>query len=242
MQQSSGDESGEFISVKTREPGLRFGGGHPPTIRKNPLHPIYFAARTFRRSMPDYFAILQQPRRPWLDSEALKERFHRQTAELHPDVAGGGDDGFFAALNASYTVLRDPASRLRHLLELEAPERLAPPRDIPPALADLFMRIAGFRRALDIFSKKESAASSALARALLAGERLELSQQGGSVRASLEAAYDVAMATLRAIDSDWQKDPRPSDAAEHLAALHHQIAYLSKWRSQLTEALFQFHA
>jgi curved DNA-binding protein CbpA len=192
--------------------------------------------------MPDYFAILQQPRRPWLDSDALKERFHRQTAEHHPDVSGGRDDGHFAALNAAYTVLRDPASRLRHLLELEAPERLSLSPEIPPGLAELFMRIAGFRRALDAFSKKEFAASSAVARALLAGERLALSRQGDAIRADLEAAYDMAMETLRAIDSDWEKVLRHSDAAERLAALHHQCAYLSKWRSQLAEALFQFHA
>ena len=192
--------------------------------------------------MNDLFALLGEPRRPWLDPEALKERFHRQTAELHPDVSGGGDDGYFAGLNAAYTALRDPASRLRHLLELEAPERLAPSQEIPPALADLFMRIAGFRRALDIFSKKESAASSALARALLAGERLALSREGAAVRAGLEAAYDAEMETLRALDADWGKDPRPPDAVERLAAVHQQCAYLSKWRSQLAEALFQFHA
>jgi curved DNA-binding protein CbpA len=191
--------------------------------------------------MPDYFATLQQPRRPWLNLEALKEDFHRKTAECHPDVSGGVDDGHFAGLNAAYTALRDPASRLRHLLELEAPERLAPSREIPPALADLFMSVAGFRHALDAFSKKESAASSALARALLAGERLALSRQGAAIRADLEAAYDAAMDTLRALDSDWEKDPRPSDTAERLAVLHHQCAYLSKWRSQLAEALFRFH-
>jgi curved DNA-binding protein CbpA len=190
--------------------------------------------------MPDHFAILQQPRRPWLDSQALKEHFHRETMERHPDVSGAGDEGHFAALNAAYTVLRDPASRLRHLLELEAPELLAPSREIPPLLAALFMRIAGFRQALDAFRKKESAASSALARALLAGGRLALSQQGETIRVELEAAYGAAMDTLRALDSDWEKDPRPSDSAERLSSMHHQCAYLSKWRSQLTEALFQF--
>jgi curved DNA-binding protein CbpA len=190
--------------------------------------------------MPDYFAILQQPRRPWLDSEALKEHFHRESARRHPDVSGAGDEGHFAALNAAYTVLRDPASRLRHLLELEAPEFLVPSQEIPSPLAALFMRIAGFRQALDAFRKKESAASSALARALLAGERLALSHQGDAIRAELEAAYGAAMDDLRTLDSDWERDPRPSDSAELLAALHHQCAYLSKWRSQLTEALFQF--
>ena len=164
-------------TIKTRQTDLYFWAAKIPTIRKNPLRPTYFAARTSRCYMPDYFAILQQPRRPWLDSEALKEHFHRQTAERHPDVSGGGDGGDFASLNAAFAVLRDPASRVRHLLELEAPERLSPAQEIPPGLGDLFMRIAAFRHALDVFSKKEIAASSALARALLAGERLALSHE-----------------------------------------------------------------
>ena len=103
------------------------------------------------------------------------------------------------------------------------------------------MRLAGFRHALNAFSKKESAASSALGRALLAGDRLALARRGDAVRAELEAANDTAMKALCLIDSDWQKDPRPSDAVERLAALYYQCAYLAKWRAQLAEVIFQFH-
>jgi curved DNA-binding protein CbpA len=204
------------------------------------LRALQFAAPIRRPFMPDYFAILQQPRRPWLDSEALKERFHRQTAEHHPDVSVGAAQGHFEDLNAAYSVLREPASRLRHLLELEEPERLALPQQIPPALADLFMRIAGFRRALDVFRQKEAAGSSALAKALMADERLELLQQGEAVRAGLENVWEAALADLAALDSDWQMDDRASGIIERLTTLHHQFAYLSKWRSQVAEALFQF--
>jgi hypothetical protein len=35
--------------------------------------------------MNDCFALLNEPRRPWLDSEALKQRFVSLSAELHPD-------------------------------------------------------------------------------------------------------------------------------------------------------------
>ncbi len=73
----------------------------------------------------DHFAELGQPRRPSLDADALKDHFHRLTAEHHPDIAGDG--GRFTTLNAAYTVLREPAARLRHLLELDAPAALAAP-------------------------------------------------------------------------------------------------------------------
>ena len=123
--------------------------------------------------MPDHFAILAQPRRPWLDPGALRESFQRAAAQHHPDAAGGGD-AQFAALNAAHTLLREPATRLRHLLELEAPDLLTRAAQIPPALADLFMQLAGHRRALETFRQKHSAAASPLARALLAAEKTAL--------------------------------------------------------------------
>ena len=75
--------------------------------------------------MPDHFATLAQPRRPWLDPEALRESFHRAAAQHHPDAAGGTDERF-AALNTAHAILREPAARLRHLLELEAPALKSP--------------------------------------------------------------------------------------------------------------------
>ena len=37
--------------------------------------------------MTDYFALLEQPRAPWLDPRGLKEAYHRQTLQTHPDTA-----------------------------------------------------------------------------------------------------------------------------------------------------------
>lgn len=192
--------------------------------------------------MLDEFAILQQPRRPWLDPEALKERFHRLTAEHHPDVAGAEGEGHFASLNSAHTVLREPASRLRRLLELEAPEKLKAPQQIPNAFADLFMKIAGFCRGLDAFQQKSAAASTALTRALIAEERFEWSEKGSAIRAELESAYEAALADLTDADAAWHEIPRAADLLDRLAGLQHRFAYLTKWRSQVAEALFQFES
>jgi curved DNA-binding protein CbpA len=190
--------------------------------------------------MSDHFAALQQPRRPWLEAETLKECFHRASAEWHPDVAGSGDAARFAAASAAYSVLRDPGSRLRHLLELEAPEQFARPQVIPPELADLFMRLAEFRQVLDTFQKKERAAAPGLARALLAADRQALFRRANALHADLEAAHALALAQLRVLDADWVS--RAADAAERLAALLQHFAYLSKWRAQLGESLFQLQS
>ena len=186
--------------------------------------------------MPDHFAALDQPRRPWLDTDALKEFFHRASATWHPDVAGSGDAARFAAVTAAYSALRDPVSRLRHLLELEAPGQLAGPLAVPPDFADLFMRLAEFRQALNAFQKRESAAGHGLARALLAEERQTLWRRAIALNSELEAAYEASVSLLRILDAEWE--PRPPDAIDRLNALQQRFAYLSKWRAQLGESLF----
>ena len=187
--------------------------------------------------MTDHFAVLHQPRRPWLDAEALKEEFHREAAAHHPDVNGGEGAARFVALNAAYSVLREPASRLRHFLELEAPERLSPSQAIPAALGDLFMQIAAFRQAAQAFRKKEAAASSALGVSLLAEERLEVIEKGRNIHARLSQAIEEAMLELREADSDWQNGFRQDDNLDRLIALNHRLAYLIKWLPQITEDL-----
>lgn len=187
--------------------------------------------------MPDHFAALDQPRRPWIDPDALKDFFHRASAEWHPDVAGSGDAQRFAAVNAAYSALRDPVGRLRHLLELEAPEQLARTQAIPPDLAELFMRVAEIRQAIDGFFKKEGAATNALQRALLLQERMAFWHRGIALRDELDAAHEASLSMLRALDADWE--PRAADAPERLAALQQRFSYLSKWRAQLGESLFK---
>ena len=76
--------------------------------------------------MTDCFALLNFPRRPWLDADALKQRFHELSTEVHPDRAHDASDEAkaesqrrFAGVNAAHECLREAKSRVRHLLELE---------------------------------------------------------------------------------------------------------------------------
>ena len=189
--------------------------------------------------MPDHFATLAQPRRPWLDPEALRESFQRAAAQQHPDAAGG-DATRFAALNAAHTLLREPAARLRHLLELTAPARLGIAAPIPPALSDLFMELAGLRRSFESFQQKESAAASPLRRALLAAEKFALRQILALALVRLGQAHETALAELRALDAAW--DTRAPAELENLAALQARFAFLAKWSAQLREAVFKLRA
>jgi len=187
--------------------------------------------------MPDHFAALDQPRRPWLNADALKECFHRASASLHPDVPGTGDAARFAEASAAYSALRDPVGRLRHLLELEAPEMLGRASEIPPDFTDLFMRLAELRQSLNAFQKKEGAATQGLARALLIGERQLMLARVMALKSDLDSSYEASMVALQALDAEWE--PRAADSIERLAAVQQRFAYLSKWRTQLGESLFK---
>lgn len=189
--------------------------------------------------MTDHFSVLHQPRRPWLDAEAVKEAFHRATAGQHPDVAGGSGENA-AALNAAYAVLREPAARLRHLLELEWPDAAPMPAPIPPALAEFFGRIATLRQAGVALAKKEAAAQTPLARALLASDQTAHRHDLESALAALAAAEAAALAELRALDAAW--DSHDADTRPVLAAAQQQLAFLAKWQAQLREDLFRLNA
>jgi curved DNA-binding protein CbpA len=82
--------------------------------------------------MIDYFALLEQPRKPWLDPAELKEKYHALARQAHPDHD----------LNEAYRVLVDPKLRLQHLLSLEGTPSSSSSDEIPDDLADLFMEIA----------------------------------------------------------------------------------------------------
>ena len=184
--------------------------------------------------MPDHFAVLAQPRRPWLDEAALKEAFHRATAQHHPDITGGEGEKA-AELNAAYAVLRDPALRLKHLLELAAPEALRNRPALAPELGAFFGKIAALHQAGTAYEKKN-----ALARALAIDEGRELRAEVEVCLLALGESEAGALSELRGVDVRWeQHDP---EAPALLAALQQHFAFLAKWQAQLREILFRLSA
>ncbi len=93
--------------------------------------------------MTDYFALLDQPRRPWLDPEELKQVFHQKTLETHPDAqTEPGGKETFTQLNEAYQVLREPKRRLHHLLSLEGSPPATKSVSVPANIEKLFPVVA----------------------------------------------------------------------------------------------------
>jgi curved DNA-binding protein CbpA len=178
--------------------------------------------------MTDYFAVLEQPRAPWLDLAALKEMFHRKTLEQHPD-SSQGNEGDFAKLNAAFQILQDPKRRLHHLLSLEnrAPSANQPP---PLELEELFLEIGTLnQQATQLFGKMRMA-SSPLSKSLLTTELVAEQQNVARLRDRVRELQDAADERLRQMDSTQ---------IDELVLLYQRFAYLGRWSAQLDELAFQ---
>lgn len=192
--------------------------------------------------MPDYFALLGEQRRPWLDPERIKETFHRLSRDQHPDQQAAGDEVDFTALNVAQQTLRDTRSRLRHLLSLEYQEvSVSGPSVVPPALADLMFPIQSLLVQADAFLARKASAAGALSRAMLAGEGFVLQERAEEEFARLEEKLAALTEELQGFDAQsW--DARPPETASILLGFYHGFAYLGRWTEQFRERLFQLAA
>lgn len=184
--------------------------------------------------MQDCFAIFEEPRLPLLDEEALKARFHALTALHHPDVASEKSEAF-SNINLAYEVLRNPRARLKHLLELEAPNLLARHLPAPDSIAALFPGMGECKQALDGFLRKRAAATSALTRAMLTGEQLTLQESLGDWLGVLEKERTAWLEKLPMLDAAWRENP--AEAAPGVAEVAQALGYLDKWAAQIREGI-----
>jgi len=188
--------------------------------------------------MTDYFALLDQPRAPWLDPESLKDAYHRKTLQTHPDTATAeSTEAGFAELNKAYQVLHDPKRRLHHLLDLEGSAPSAADQTVPQELHDLFPAIGALSQRANLFLGKMRTASTALSRSLLKPELLQLQKETTELRERIQTLSDTALAQLREANSRWDKNSSQDIAA--LSNLYFTFAYLGRWSSQLDELAFQ---
>jgi curved DNA-binding protein CbpA len=186
--------------------------------------------------MTDYFALLEQPRVPWLEPATLKEVFHRKTLEHHPDITTSGSEGPFAQLNEAYQVLQDPKRRLHHLLSLE---NCAPSANqiVPAKLQELFLDLGALKQRSELLLEKKRMASNALSRSLLKPDVLALQDDLGAWRKEIRNLLDLATEELRDMNSRWLSD-RESQVAP-LSNLYLKFAYVGRWSEQLDELAFQ---
>jgi hypothetical protein len=196
----------------------------------------------------DYFALLDETRRPWLDPNLLKQKFLALSSSAHPDKVHSASEfekniasKKFAELNAAYNCLATPKSRLLHLLELE---RGAKPKDvqqIPDGLADLFAEVATICRQVDGFLSEKTKAVSPLLQVQLFERAQEWIEKLNAVQAKLRDLSERLFAELKLLDAKWMAgDPNNRGAVlEELEQLYRLFSYFNRWGGQIQERIVQ---
>lgn len=198
--------------------------------------------------MTDNFALLDEPRRPWLDADSLKQKFLILSASLHPDKIHSANDAEksaatkrFAELNAAYNCLAEPKSRLLHLLELETGAKPKEIQQIPATLADLFAEVAANCRDADNFLGEKNKASSPLLQVQLFERAQEWIARLDLLRKKLDDLRGQMMARLKSLDAQWITDDENvrRDTLPQLDEIYRLSGYFNRWSSQIQERAVQ---
>ena len=192
--------------------------------------------------MTDYFALLDQPRLPWLEADAVKEAFHRKSLHTHPDARGQSDErgaaeADFTQLNEAYRVLQDPKRRLQHLLMLEGAPPVERSTAVPTDIEQLFPVVAAATQRAHSAAEKYAAATSPLARSLLKPQLLQVQKQVEETLGIVEKKHAEALGRLQDLTKVWEQGSETKVA--ELSELYLQFSYVSRWMTELQERQVQ---
>ena len=184
----------------------------------------------------DCFALLDEPRQPWLDAAALKEKFLTQSAPTHPDkfteaAEKEAAQARFTELNTAHETLRAPKHRLAHLLTLERGAKPGEVHDIPPDTADLFLAVGSALKPVDSFLSEQNALDSSLLKARAMPRALQLLDQVNTLQQEIHGRLEAADKQLQELNNHWPS-ARALEAAEQL---YHEYSYLGRWCQQLQD-------
>ncbi len=197
----------------------------------------------------DYFTLLNEPRRPWLEPEALKSKFLARAATAHPDKQRGASETeklaanrHYAELNTAYHCLTEPKLRLMHLLELELGAKPGDVQQIPAALADLFTEVATVCRSTDDFLAEKNQVTSPLLQVQLFERAQEWVERLRVLQARLAGLYDKLVEELKSLDALWTSKYRSGERTallSRLEELYRLFGYFNRWNGQIQERIVQ---
>ena len=192
----------------------------------------------------DCFALLNEPRRPWLDADALKTKFLSLSAEVHPDRVHESPEAVklaatarYTALNAAHNCLREPRDRIRHLLELELGHKPSDLTNVPNDLMDLFFEIGKGFREVDAFLAEKTRATSPLLQVQLFERGQVKVDKLDELRTRILPRRDALLDELKAVDAEWDSVlPKP---LERLLVIWRLLSFYERWLAQIQERTVQ---
>jgi curved DNA-binding protein CbpA len=197
----------------------------------------------------DYFALLNEPRRPWLEPETLKSKFLALAAEAHPDKQRETGEAeklkanrHYAELNTAYHCLIEPKLRLLHLLELELGVKPGEVQQIPAALADVFAEVATVCRSTDNFLAEKNQVTSPLLQVQLFERGQEWVERLRAWQTRLTRLYDQLVEELKLLDALWISKSQSVERTallNRLEELYRLFSYFNRWNGQIQERIVQ---
>ena len=171
----------------------------------------------------DWFQLLDLPRRADLDEGEIQDRHHAAIAESHPDKATNDAEREqfserSASLNQAAQGLKNPVTRLRHLLELVAPGGRGD-AGLDSGLMDLFSRVGSAVQSAEQVLAKKKEATTVLGQALLADEEAQVQEQLQAVLGEITQARDALSFAV--------------EEPVELRALYTRLSFLEKWENQV---------
>jgi curved DNA-binding protein CbpA len=194
--------------------------------------------------MTDFFSLLDEARRPWLDPDSLKKKFLALSGQAHPDRVHNADKSQkdaahqrYTEINAAYNCLRDPKERLRHLLELERGSKPGDLQQIPQGLMDMFTQVSQVCRETDSFLAEKEKINSPLIK-LQFFERSHLwIEKLTAIQRMLNQWHETLTSDLKANDALWSSPSNRPQVLERLDGLYRLFGYFNRWSAQIQERI-----
>jgi DnaJ-domain-containing protein 1 len=198
----------------------------------------------------DYFALLNEPRRPWLEPDVVGQKFLTVSSAVHPDrVHASGEAERAAAqaryveLNAACQCLREPKDRLRHLLELEHGSPADEVQRIPTELMDWSLQVGRLCREADGLLAEKARTTSPLLQVQCFERGQELTERLQALQRRISDRHDRLIQELKAVDADWDAalsgTVERADLLRRLEDLYRLFCYFGRWQGQISERIVQ---
>lgn len=192
----------------------------------------------------DYFALLDEPHKPWIDTGLLKDKFMEMSARYHPDKFPQATpeereriSARYAELNAAYQCLSHTRDRLLHLIELETGKPPSDVQRIPPGTSDLFMQIGQTCAQAAAFLEKQPQTDSPILKAKRFVEQMEWTDKLTELQDRLNEINSKLEEELKRMNTDMENGaPLP---LERLEEIYRSASYINRWTDQIREKIVQ---
>jgi DnaJ-domain-containing protein 1 len=194
--------------------------------------------------MIDNFALLNEPRRPWIEPDDLKEKFISLSSEVHPDRLHNASAAEkesatkrYAELNAAYNCLREPKDRLRHLLELTLGKKLEEIQQVPAGMMEEAFEVGSLCRKVDAFLGEKEKATSPMLKVQFFERGQEWVDKLNELQGRISKRRESVVEEIKQIDSIWDGGAKSNSTLDRLDEIHRLLSYFNRWTGQIQERI-----